>query len=273
VGVGRVDAVNCTDNSAAHAHVSAVAAGRIVLEEGLEPIVQFTCRDRNRLALQADMLGAAALGVRNLMLMRGDDVTAGDQPDARPVFDLDTIQLLHLARTLRDDGAYLSGRRLDHAPAFFIGAVEDPFGQPVEARPGRLAQKVEAGAQFVQTQVVFDPERLRPFLGAIGELGLLERVFVLPSVFVLRSLKTAHYLREHVPGLSVPDAVLARLDRGSAEAQADAGMGLALEIVEQLRHMEGVAGVHLISIRWEAGITQVVERAGLLPRKEAGGSA
>jgi len=263
---GKVDAVNCTDNSAAHPHLSALAAARLLLDRGVEPILQLACRDRNRLALQADILGAAALGVRNLVAMTGDDVTAGDHPEAKPIYDLDAMHLLRTARIMRDAGTYLSGRRLDQPPNMFIGAVENPFAPPVDYRPMRLGKKIEAGAEFVQTQIVFNLERMRTFMARVVDLGLVEHVFVLAGVYVLRSARAARYLRDQVPGIDVPDEVLRRMERCPQDRQSEEGARLALEIIEQLREMPGISGIHLMSIRGEEAILRVVEEAGLLPR-------
>jgi methylenetetrahydrofolate reductase (NADPH) len=269
---GRVDAVNCTDNSAAHPHLSGVAAAHLLIDAGLEPILQFACRDRNRLALQADLLGAAALGVRNVCLMTGDDVSAGDHPDAKPIYDLDSIHLLRIARIMRDEGTYLSGRPLETPPTFLIGAVENPFAPPLEFRPMRLGKKIEAGAEFIQTQICFDVPRLRLFLARAGDLGLLGTVPILVGVFVPRTAKAARYLRDQVPGIDVPDAVIERIEGLPSERQPDVGVRIAVEIVEEVRDLEGVAGVHLMAIRNEQGIHRVLEQAGLLPRPEAVGS-
>jgi methylenetetrahydrofolate reductase (NADPH) len=269
---GRVDAVNCTDNSAAHPHLSGVAAAHLLIDAGLEPILQFACRDRNRLALQADLLGAAALGVRNVCLMTGDDVSAGDHPDAKPIYDLDSIHLLRIARIMRDEGTYLSGRPLETPPTFLIGAVENPFAPPLEFRPMRLGKKIEAGAEFIQTQICFDVPRLRLFLARAGDLGLLGTVPILVGVFVPRTAKAARYLRDQVPGIDVPDAVIERIEGLPSERQPDVGVQIAVEIVEEVRDLEGVAGVHLMAIRNEQGIHRVLEQAGLLPRPEAVGS-
>ena len=173
---GKVDAVNCTDNSAAHAHIAAMAAARLLLDQGVEPVMQLVCRDRNRLALQADLLGAAALGVRNIVCMTGDDVSAGDHPETKPIYDLDSVQLIRMAKIMRDEGTYLSGRALTDAPSFLIGAVENPFAPPLEFRPMRLGTKIEAGAEFVQTQICFNLDKLRVFMARCGELGLLDHV-------------------------------------------------------------------------------------------------
>lgn len=263
---GGVDAVNCTDNSAAHPHICGLAAARLVLDRGIEPILQLACRDRNRLALQADLLGAAALGVRNIVAMTGDDVTAGDHPEAKPIYDIDSMHLLRIARIMRDSGTYLSGRKLDDPPKVFIGAVENPFAPPFDYRPLRLGKKIEAGAEFVQSQIVFNMDRMRTFMARAGELGLLSNVFFLAGVYVLRSARAARYLRDEVPGIDVPDDVIARMERVPADRQAEEGIRIALEIVEQLRDIPGIAGLHLMSIRGEEAILRVVERAGLLPR-------
>ncbi|MDE3091453.1 MAG: methylenetetrahydrofolate reductase, partial [Chloroflexota bacterium] len=242
-----VDAINCTDNTGARVHLSSVACGAMVAQMGLEPVVQFTCRDRNRIALQSDLLGAAALGAKNILCLTGDDVSAGDHPDAKPVFDLDSVQLIRLAKTLRDEGRYLSGRRIKPAPEFFIGAAENPFAPPLEYRPERLASKVEAGAQFIQTQLIFDVPIFREFMRRVREAGLLERVFVLPGIGFLKSRRVAQYLRDKVPGVIVPEHLIERLRGVPENQQEEEGMEIWAEGIEQVREIEGVAGVHLFS--------------------------
>jgi methylenetetrahydrofolate reductase (NADPH) len=263
---GSVDAINCTDNTSAHVHLSSLAAAHLLVEKGLEPIMQLTVRDRNRLALQADLLGAAALGVHNIVLMSGDDVTAGDHPEARRIYDLDSMQLIEVAAGMRDRGTYLSGRKLEQAPSFFIGAVENPFAPPLEFRPLRLQKKVRAGADFVQTQLVFDVPLFAHFMAMAGELGLFDKVFVIPSIGIPRSARGARFMKEKVPGLHVPDALIARMDKTPPARQADEGIAIAVELVAAVRQIPGVAGVHLIGINWEAGVARVAEAAGLLPR-------
>jgi methylenetetrahydrofolate reductase (NADPH) len=263
---GHVDAVNCTDNSAAHPHVSGVAAAHLLIDAGVEPILQFACRDRNRLALQADLLGAAALGVRNVCLMTGDDVTAGDHPEAKPIYDVDSVHLLRIARIMRDEGTYLSGRKLEQPPSFLIGAVENPFAPPQEFRAMRLGKKIEAGAEFIQTQICFDLPVMRLFMARAGDLGLLGEVPILGGVFVLRTAKVARYLRDQVPGIEVPDAVIDRMESVPPERQGEEGVRIAIELVRELREMSGIRGVHLMGIRNEAAILRVIEEAGLLPR-------
>jgi methylenetetrahydrofolate reductase (NADH) len=263
---GSVDAINCTDNTGAHVHISSLAAAHLLVEKGLEPIMQLTVRDRNRLALQADLLGAAALGVHNIVLMSGDDVTAGDHPEARRIYDIDSMQLIEVAAGLRDRGMYLSGRKLEQAPNFFIGAVENPFAPPLEFRPLRLQKKVRAGADFIQTQLVFDVPVFARFMAMVGELGLLDKVFIIPSIGIPRSARGARYMKDKVAGLHVPDSLVARLEKTPPARQADEGVQIALELVRAVRAIPGVAGVHLIGIKWEEGIVQVAEAAGLLPR-------
>jgi methylenetetrahydrofolate reductase (NADPH) len=266
---GSVDAVNCTDNSAAHPHIAPLAAAHLLLDRGVEPIVQLACRDRNRLALQADLVGAVALGARNVCLMTGDDVTAGDHPEAKPLYDIDAIHAIHIARRMRDQGRYVSGRNLDEPLPLFIGAVENPFAPPHDFRPMRLGKKVEAGAEFVQTQIVFNLATMREFMARCEELGLLDHVFILASVYVCRTAGSARYLRDMVPGIDVPDPIIDRMQGVPSDRQGDEGIRIALEIVEELRGMRGVAGVHLISIRGDESIVRLVQEAGLLPRPAA----
>jgi len=266
---GVVDAVNCTDNTGAHVHMSSLAAAHLLVEKGIEPIMQLAARDRNRLALQADLLGAAALGVRNILLMSGDDVTAGDHPEARSIYDIDSLQLVQVARNLRDRGTYLSGRRLESPPVFFVGAVENPFAPPLDFRPFRLQKKVEAGAEFIQTQLVFDLTRFHAFMARVEDLGLLERVFVIASIGIPRSARGTHFMKEKVPGLSVPDDVIRRMESVPPLQQPAEGIRIAIELVEAVRSIRGISGVHLIGIKWEEGVVRVAQGAGLLPRPVA----
>ena len=263
---GSADAVNCTDNSAAHTHVAALAASRLLVEAGIEPVMQFVCRDRNRLALQADLLGAAALGVRNVVCMTGDDVSAGDHPEAKPIYDIDSVHLIRIARIMRDRGTYLSGRPLADPPSFLIGAVENPFSPPRDFRPMRLGTKIEAGAEFIQTQICFNLDTMRVFMARCGELGLLDHVWVLAGVFIPTSARGTRYLRDHVPGVDVPDHVIERMESAPPAEQREEGIRIALEIVEAVRHIPGVSGIHLMTINHEEAIPRVVEAAGLLPR-------
>jgi methylenetetrahydrofolate reductase (NADPH) len=247
-----VDAVNITDNQGSNVRLASWAGSLAAIGAGLEPVMQMTCRDRNRIALQSDLLGACALGIRNILVMTGDHPKFGDHPGAKPVFDLDSIQLLWALRTMRDDGRLLSGRRLDPAPDCFLGAVENPFAPPVPFRAERLAKKVDAGAQFVQTQFVFDVAAFGQWMTQVRDLGLHERCHILAGVGAVRSRRALDFMREKVPGVHVPDDVYRRL-RAAAHV-ADEGARLAAEIVWQVREIEGVAGVHL----FVAGNEQVI---------------
>jgi len=266
--VGKVDALNVTDNSAAHPHISNVAASKLLIDLGFEPITQFVCRDRNRLALQADLLGAMAMGVQNVCALTGDDVSAGDHPEAKPIYDLDSMHLLRIFRIMRDEGTYLSGRKLTEAPSFFLGCVENPFAPPQDYRPIRLKKKVEAGAEFCQLQLVFNMKRMREFMHQVGDLGILDDVFIMPSVCIPRSARALRYMAELVPGIDVPQELLDRMDATPKDRQAEEGLKIGLELVQELKEMQGVSGVHLISIKAPQVIAQVAEDAGFLPRPQ-----
>jgi len=261
------DAINATDASGANVHMSSVGVCALLTRAGYEPVMQVSCRDRNRIAIQGDLLGAAAMGVRNVLCITGDGVQAGDQPDARPVFDLDSVTLLRTARLLCEQGQFLSGRRLDTPPRFFLGAAANPFVPPYEFRPLRLAKKVEAGAHFIQTQYCFDVPRLEEYMRAVRQLGLHERVFILVGVGPLRSAKAAEWLRTHVPGVVIPDAVIRRLRGVPAAKQREEGKDICVEITSQVRAIEGVAGVHVMAYRQEELVAQIIDEAGLLPRQ------
>jgi methylenetetrahydrofolate reductase (NADPH) len=259
---GYADAINATDGSGANCHMSSISVCALLTRVGYAPVMQISCRDRNRIAMQGDILGGAAMGVCNLLCLTGDGVQAGDHPQARPVFDLDSVSLLGIARTLRDDHHFESGRRITMAPRVFLGAAENPFVEPLAWRAQRLAKKAAAGAQFIQTQYCFDVPRLRQFMAAVEDLGLLDRVFILVGVGPLRSAKTAEWMRAHVPGLHIPDAVVARL-AGAAD-QAGEGRKLCVELVQEIRGIRGVHGVHMMAYRQEESVAEVIERSGVL---------
>ena len=261
------DAINCTDASGANVHMSAVGIAALLARAGYDPVLQMSCRDRNRIAIQGELLGAAALGVRNVLCLTGDGVQAGDQPDARPVFDLDSITLLRTARVLRDNGRFLSGRPLEAPPRLFLGAASNPFAPPHDFRPLRLAKKVEAGADFIQTQFCFDVPRMRRFMAAVRDLGLHERVFILVGVGPLRSARAAEWMSANVPGVVVPDEVFQRLRSVPQGKQRDEGRRLCVEIIEQVKEIPGVSGVHVMAYRQEELVAEIIEEAGLLPRR------
>jgi methylenetetrahydrofolate reductase (NADPH) len=261
------DAINATDGSGANCHMSSLGCCALLVRAGYEPVLQVSCRDRNRIAIQGDLLGAAALGVKNVLCLTGDDVTAGDQPQAKRVFDFDSIQLLQTARIMRDRGLFLSGRKLSTPPQLFLGAVENPFAPPFDFRPLRLAKKVQAGADFFQTQYCFDLPRLHQFMQRVCDLGLHEQAYMLIGVGPLRSEKAAEYLRSKVPGVWVPDEIVHRLAKTPAKQQAEEGKRICIEIIEQVRQIEGVHGIHLMAYRQEETVAEIVHRAGLLPRQ------
>ena len=260
------DAINATDASGAHVHMSSIAMAALLVRAGHDAVMQLACRDRNRIAIQGDLLGAAALGVRNVLCLTGDGVGAGDHPDAKPVFDLDSITMLRTARILRDKGHFLSGRELESAPELFIGAAENPFVPPYDFRPLRLAMKVEAGADFFQTQYCFDMPRMRQFMDAARDIGLHERAYILVGVGPLRSARSAEWMRNNIPGVVVPDEIIRRLEGAPKGKQCEEGKRVCVEIIQQLKETPGVSGVHVMAWRQEELVPEIVEEAGLLPR-------
>ncbi|HXP74253.1 MAG TPA: methylenetetrahydrofolate reductase [Stellaceae bacterium] len=259
---GRVDAINATDGSGANCHMSSVAVCALLTRIGYSPVLQISCRDRNRIAIQGDILGAAAMGVANLLCLTGDGVQAGDHPQAKPVFDLDCMSLTEIARRLRDEGRFESGRALTNRPKVFLGAVENPFAPPYDWRPLRLAKKIAAGAQFIQTQYCFDVPLLRRFMTRVDDLGLLDQVFILVGVGPLPSAKTAEWLRRQVAGVHIPDAVVQRL-AGSAKPKAE-GRKLCVELIQEIREIKGASGVHIMAYRQEEAVAEVIDASGVL---------
>jgi methylenetetrahydrofolate reductase (NADPH) len=260
-----VDAVNATDNTAAHAHASPLAVAIALKQLGMEPVMQLVCRDRNRLALEAEIAGAALHGIENICCLTGDDVTAGDEPEARRVFDLDSIQLLVMAEAMRK-GRYLSGRKLDPAPRLFLGAVENPAAPPVGHRVDRALKKARAGARFLQLQVSFELEPLARFMDEAVAKGLAEQVAILPSICLVRSPSALRFIDEKVPGISVPPDLIARCER-AADPEAEC-FEVACELADAARMLPGVRGLHLISFRKEAGIARLCARLGIPTRHE-----
>jgi methylenetetrahydrofolate reductase (NADPH) len=259
---GYVDAINATDGSGANCHMSSLAVCALLTRVGYAPVMQISCRDRNRIAIQGDILGGAAMGVCNMLCLSGDGVQAGDHPQARPVFDLDCMSLLQIACKLRDQHQFESGRKISFAPRVFFGAAANPFVPPFEWRAQRLAKKVAAGAQFIQTQYCYDVPRLREFMQQVEDLGLFGKVFVLVGVGPLRSAKAAEWMRSHVPGIAISDAVVKRL--AGAEQPAVEGRKLCVELIQQIREIKGVSGVHVMAYRQEESVAEVIERSGVL---------
>jgi methylenetetrahydrofolate reductase (NADPH) len=258
-----VDAVNVTDNQGANVRLASWAGSLAAMAAGVEPVMQMTCRDRNRIALQSDLLGAVALGIRNILVMTGDYPKFGDHPDAKPVFDLDSVQLLWTLRGMRDEGVLLSGRSLRPVPDCFLGAVENPFAPPVPFRAERLGKKIEAGAQFVQTQFVFDVPAFSEWMAQVRDLGLHEKCYILAGVGAVRSLRALEFIRDKVPGVYVPDDVHRRLRAVPSDQVAAEGTRLAAETVQQLREIDGVAGVHLLVAGNEQAAAGILDGAGI----------
>ena len=263
---GKVDSVNITDNQTAMVRMSSWGASLLLIQEGLEPNFQMVCRDRNRLAMQADVLGASALGIRNMLCLSGDHCQFGDHPTAKGVFDIDSTQLIGMVRQMRDEGKFLSGAEVDGRPQIFIGAASNPFADPFEWRVHRLAKKVKAGVDFVQTQCIYNMPKWREFVRQANEMGLTEKVFLLAGITPMKSLGMAKYMKSKVPGMDVPDEIIKRLQGVPKDKQAEEGIKIALEQIAEMKEMKGVAGVHLMAIEWEHRVPEIAERAGMLPR-------
>lgn len=259
---GYVDAINATDGSGANCHMSSVGVCSLLTRIGYAMVMQVSCRDKNRIGIQGDILGAAAMGVSNILCLTGDGVQAGDHPQAKPVFDLDAVSLASTVRTMRDESCFLSGRKLSCPPRVFIGAAANPFAPPYDFRVLRLKKKIEAGVQFVQTQYCFDIPRLREYMAQVRDLGLHEKAFILVGVGPIASARAAAWIRDHVPGIHIPDEVITRLR--SAEKQKAEGTKLCIELIQQIREIEGVAGVHLMAYRQEESVADIVDRSGVL---------
>ncbi|MBT3375893.1 MAG: methylenetetrahydrofolate reductase [Lentisphaerae bacterium] len=268
---GQVDAVNLTDNQTAIVRISSIAAARLLLDRGIEPVIQMTCRDRNRLAQQADILGAYVLGVRNIVCLSGDHQCFGNHPTAKHVFDIDSVQLIKAVKDMRDDGVFMNGDEIRNtkksdviAPKMFIGGAANPFGDPFEFRVIRLAKKVAAGVDFIQTQCIYDMDRFERWMVAVRERGLHKKVQIMAGLTPLKSSRMTQYMASNVAGISVPDYYLERM--AAAEDGAAEGIQICVEQIKRLRQIEGVSGIHLMAIEWESRVPEILERAGLLPR-------
>lgn len=259
---GVVDAINATDGSGAHCHMSSAAVCALLTRMGYALIQQMSCRDRNRIALQGDLLGAAAMGVCNVLCLSGDGVQTGDHPEAKPVFDMDCVSLLETARTLRDESRFLSGRKIDSPPRLFLGAAANPFVEPLEWRVARLGKKIAAGASFVQTQYCYDVPTLARWMARVRDAGFHERCHILVGVGPLASARTAKWIRANVPGVRIPDEVIRRLE-GATDQKAE-GLELCVEIMQRVAEIEGVSGVHVMAYRQEHRVAELVERSGVL---------
>lgn len=266
---GAVDAVNVTDNQTAVVRMSSAAVSALLVQAGIEPVMQMVCRDRNRIAMQSDILGAVALGIRNLTCLTGDHQGFGNQGGAKKVYDLDSVQLVSVARRMRDEHRLLGSEEdlLGEVP-LFIGAAANPFAKPHEFRALRLAKKVEAGADYVQTQCVFDVAMFAEWMKALRDLGVTSKCRVLAGVIPLKSAGMTRYMVEKVPGVIIPEAIQKRMYDAPKGKGGETGLAICAEIIEQLRAIEGVAGIHIMAIEWEQKVRQIVETARLLPRPQ-----
>jgi len=260
------DAINAVDASGANTHMSSVGICSLLTRAGYAVVMQIACRDRNRIAIQGDVLGAAAMGVGNILCLTGDGVQCGDQPGAKPVFDLDSTTLLETIRTMRDKGTFLSGRKITHPPRVFLGAAANPFAPPYDYRPLHIAKKIAAGAQFIQTQYCFDLPLLRQFMAKVRDQGLHEKAFILVGVGPLASAKTARWMRAHVPGVHIPDDIVKRIE--GAKQQKQEGKQLCIELIQQIREVEGVAGVHVMAYRQEEYVSEIITDSGIFKNRQ-----
>lgn len=259
------DAINATDASGANCHMSSLGISALLTRAGYSVVYQLSCRDRNRIAIQGDVLGAAAMGVRNVLCLTGDGVCVGDQPGAKPVFDFDSISLLRTLRTMRDEGVFLSGRKISRPPKLFLGAAENPCMEPHRWRPHRLAKKIEAGADFIQTNYIFDIRPFKEFMHKVRDLGLDKRTFILAGVGPIASARAARWMRANVPGIHIPDAVIQRIEKSSNPAEE--GKKLCIELIQQIREIKGVAGIHVMAYRREHEVSEILLRSRALQQR------
>jgi methylenetetrahydrofolate reductase (NADPH) len=264
--VGFVDSVNVTDNQTSVVRMSSFASSMVLKGMGLDPVMQMVCRDRNRIAMQSDILGAAALGINNLLCLSGDHQKFGDHPGAKNVFDIDSMQLIRCVRTMRDEGRFISGEEVKGRPGLFVGCAENPFADPFEIRALRLAKKAAAGAEFVQTQSVFNVEKFEKWMEMVRDLGVHEKVYILAGITPMKSIGMARYMQNSVPGMDVPEEQIERLKGVPKEKVAEEGIKIAVETTERVRAIKGVAGVHIMAIEWEQRVPEIVKAAGLYPR-------
>jgi len=261
---GCCDAVNVTDNQTAIVRLSSLAGCALLLESGAEPIMQMVTRDRNRIALQSDVLGAVALGIGNILCLSGDHQKFGNHPSAKGVFDIDSIQLIQTLKNLRDENMFISGETVSGDVPIFIGAVENPFADPFDIRLPRLAKKIKAGADFIQTQAIFDVPKFRQWMDMIAAAGLDEQVHIMAGVIPVKSAGMARYMRDYVSGVALPDEIVTRMEQAS-DAKEE-GVRITIEIIEELKDISAIHGIHIMAVGWEDMVPQIVEKAGLLPR-------
>jgi methylenetetrahydrofolate reductase (NADPH) len=265
---GCVDVVNVTDNQTAMVRMSSWAASILIKQMGMDPVLQMVTRDRNRLAMQADIIGAYSHGVNTMLCLSGDHPHFGDHPMASNVYDLDSVQLIQMVVKMRDEGKFQGGKDIDHPPKMFVGAAANPFADPFELRVMRLAKKVKAGVDFIQTQCIYNLDKFETWMKGVCERGLHEKVYILAGITPMKSAGMARYMKNRVPGMDVPDEVVKRMESVPKEQQPEEGIKIAVETIQRLKEVEGVAGFHIMAIEWEEKVPEIVEKAGLLPRPE-----
>lgn len=263
-----VDAINVTDNQTAMVRMSSWAACIIIKQMGLDPILQMVTRDRNRLAMQADIIGAYSHGINTMLCISGDHPHFGDHPMAANVYDIDSVQLVQAVVKMRDQGKFQGGKDIDNPPKMFVGAAANPFADPFELRVMRLAKKVRAGADFIQTQCIYNLDKFEKWMDGVRDRGLHEKVYILAGITPMKSAGMARYMKNRVPGMDVPDEVVKRMESVPKEKQPEEGIKLAVESIQRLKEVKGVAGFHIMAIEWEQKVSEIVEKAGLMPRPE-----
>jgi len=264
-----VDSINVTDNQTAVVRLSSLAACALLKAEGHDPVLQMVTRDRNRIALQSDILGASSLGIRNILCLSGDHQSFGNQPQAKGVFDIDSVQLIQTARRMRDVGEIIGGEKLTSAPQLFVGAVANPFADPFKYRAARLATKVDAGAEFIQTQCIFNINRFKEWMGIVRDYGMTNKVYILGGITPIKSVRMAEYMAKQVAGMDLPEDIINRIRSVPAKEQRREGIKIAVETILALKEIEGVHGVHIMAIEWEEAVQNIVEDAKLFPRPKA----
>ena len=264
----HVDSINITDNQTSVTRLCSLAACVHLKQQGLDPVLQMVVRDRNRIALQSDILGAASFGINNMLCLSGDHQSFGDHPSSQNVFDIDSMQLIQTARHMRDEGKFLGGDKIKVAPNLFVGAAANPFADPFKIRVPRLTKKIAAGAEFIQTQCVYNLDKFEEWMKGVCDRGLHEKVFILPGITPMRSVGMAKYLRRAVPGMDVPEELIDRMSGVPKANQADEGITIAVEAIQRLKEVQGVSGFHIMAIEWEEKVPEIVERSGLYPRPE-----
>ena len=263
-----VDGINITDNQTAMVRMSSIAGGVIVKQMGLDPIIQMVARDRNRLGMQADIIGAYALGINTMLCLSGDHPKFGDHPNAKAVYDIDSVNMINMVKNMRDESIFQGGAEIKQPPKMFIGAAANPFADPFELRVARLAKKVAAGVDFIQTQCIFNLDKFETWMAGVVDRGLHEKVSVLAGITPMKSVGMARYMKNKVPGMDVPDEVIKRLEGVPKEKQPEEGIKMAIEQMERLKECKGVAGFHIMAIEWEERVHEIVEGAGLYPRPQ-----